>query len=253
MKAKPTARLHIVMAREAPLAVVIRRGPAKQVCTVLWNRRTDEFTLGQWLRGRIYEDRCDLSPDGRYLIYFAFDGRTHRQYGNAWTAVSRAPWLKAIALYAKGSCWGGGGYFTGARTYWLDSEHQCVQNTHKVRRDLAPVYPQIWYDRWEEAGWTFREELDGAGEKVRLREKELPRGWTLRFRPLAGYELEHIRSKLLRQFNCWEWAEFDQKRLVWAENGCLFAAALDREAGVSSPTLLHDFNAMKFEAREAPY
>ena len=71
MKPKPPARLHVILAREAPLAVVIRRGPAKQVCTVLWNRRTDEFTLGQWLKGRIYEDRCDLSPDGRYFIYFA--------------------------------------------------------------------------------------------------------------------------------------------------------------------------------------
>ena len=29
------------------LPVVIRRGPAKQACTILWNRRTDEFTLGE--------------------------------------------------------------------------------------------------------------------------------------------------------------------------------------------------------------
>src|SRR5512137_1328983 len=102
MKPTPPARLHVILAREAPLALVIRRGPAKQVCTILWNRRTDEFTLGQWLKGRIYEDRCDLSPDGRYFIYFAFGGRPQRQY-KAWTAVSRAPWLKAIALYSKGS------------------------------------------------------------------------------------------------------------------------------------------------------
>ena len=91
------------------------------------------------------------------------------------------------------------------------------------------------------------------GDKVRLREKELPRGWILRFRPLAGYEFEHTRSKLLRQFKCWEWAEFDRNRVVWAEKGGLFAAAPDREAGVGAPTLLHDFNAMKSEARAAPY
>jgi hypothetical protein len=40
---------------------------------------------------------------------------------------------------------------------------------------------------------------------------------------LAGYELEHTRSKRLRLFPGWEWAEFDEKRLVWAEKGCLFA------------------------------
>jgi hypothetical protein len=253
MKPKPPARLHVILASEAPLSVVIRRGPAKQVCTILWNRRTDEFTLGQWLKGRIYEDRCDLSPDGRYFIYFAYDGRTHREHGPAWTAVSRAPWLKAIALYTKGSTWGGGGMFTGPRTYWLDSEHVCVQDTTEVRRDVRDVWPQIWHDRWAEAGWLFREELDAAGERVRLREKELPRGWYLRLRPSPGYELEHTRSKLIRQFPEWEWAEFDRNRLVWAEKGCLFAAVLDCKTGVGSPTLLHDFNDMKFEAKTAPY
>ena len=252
-KATATARLHVVLAREAPLAVVIRRGPAKQVCTVLWNRRTDEFTLGQWLRGRIYEDRCDLSPDGRYLIYFAFDGRPHRQHGPSWTAVSRAPWLKAIALYAKGDCWGGGGIFTGARSYWLDPDHRCVQETAEVRRDLTADYPQIRHARWAEAGWRFHYELDAAGIKQGFREKDLPRAWILRLRFAQGYELEHPPSGRLKQFPGWEWAELDRNRLVWAEKGCLFAAALDREAGVGSPTLLRDFNAMKFEARAAPY
>ena len=47
MKPTPPARLHVILTRQAPLAVVIRRGPAKQVCTLLWDRRTDEFTLGK--------------------------------------------------------------------------------------------------------------------------------------------------------------------------------------------------------------
>jgi hypothetical protein len=243
----------VILAREAPLAVVIRRGPAKQVCTVLWNRRTDEFTLGQWLKGRIYEDRCDLSPDGRHFIYFAYDGRTHREHGPAWTAVSRAPWLKAIALYSKGSTWGGGGLFTGARTYWLDSEHVRVQDTTEVRRDVGDVWPRIWHDRWAESGWRFREEVDTAEEKVRLREKELPRGWVLRFRGSTGYELDHVRSRGLWPFPGWTWAEFDRNRLVWAENGCLFTAGLDRAKGIGVPGLLYDFNDMEFEARAAPY
>jgi hypothetical protein len=252
MKPKPTARLHVILAREAPLAVVIRRGPAKQVCTFLWNRRTDEFTLGQWLRGRIYEDRCDLSPDGRYFIYFAFDGRPHREHGPCWTAVSRTPWLKAIALYAKGSTWGGGGCFTGPRTYWLDSEHRCVQDTTEVRRDLTEVWPQIWHARWAEAGWRFYEHME-AGVQQGFREKELPRGWILRLVFAQGYELEHPSSRQSKQFPASQWAELDRNRLVWAEKGCLFAAALDRQAGVGTPKLLHDFNDMKFEARAATY
>jgi hypothetical protein len=142
--------------------------------------------------------------------------------------------------------------FTGPRTYWLDSEHVCVQDTTEVRRDVRDVWPQIWHDRWAEAGWQFREELDAAGERVRLREKELPRGWVLRVRPSSGYELEHSRSGLLRQLPDWQWAELDRNRLVWTEKGCLFAANLDQETVVSSPKLLHDFNNMKFETKAAP-
>jgi hypothetical protein len=45
----------------------------------------------------------------------------------------------------------------------------------------------------------------------------------------------------------------DGQRAIWAEKGCLFAAALDRENGFGAPTLLQDFNGMTFETREAPY
>jgi len=84
------ARIHVLLAREAPLGVVIRRGPSKQVCTVQWDRRDDEFQIGQWLRGRIYERRCDLSTDGKHLIYFALNGKWSADYRGSWTAISRA-------------------------------------------------------------------------------------------------------------------------------------------------------------------
>lgn len=77
------ARLHVILAREAPKAVVFRRGPTGQVCTLGWDLETDTFTMGQWLKGRIYEYRSDLSPDGELMIYFAADYRhpdTIRQY-----------------------------------------------------------------------------------------------------------------------------------------------------------------------------
>jgi hypothetical protein len=253
MKPVPPARLHVILAREAPLAVVIRRGPARQVCTILWDRHTDEFTLGQWLKGRIYEDRCDLSPDGRYFIYFAYDGRAHREQGPAWTAVARAPWLKAVALYRKGSTWGGGGLFTGARTYWLDSEHVCVRDTTEVRRDMRDLWPRIWHDRWAETGWQFNQKPDAAGQAQGFREKELPRGWKLRCKFGGGYELEHVRANSGWSFPGWTWAEWDRSRLVWTERGGLYTASLEREAGLGPPTLLQDFNAMKFESRVAPY
>src|ERR1700735_2789719 len=69
------ARLHVILARRAELGIVVRRGPAKSICTLLWDRRTDTFCMGQWLRGRIYGRRCDLSPDGRYLWGAVLEGR----------------------------------------------------------------------------------------------------------------------------------------------------------------------------------
>ena len=72
----------------------------------------DATEVGQWLRGRLYELRADLSPDGKYLIYFAMNGHWGSRAKGAWTAISRAPYLTAIALFAKGDCWNGGGLFT---------------------------------------------------------------------------------------------------------------------------------------------
>src|SRR5262252_8905258 len=103
--------LHVLLARRARVGVVLRRGPSRSVCAIGWDRDRDTFEIGQWLRGRIYERRSDLSPDGQYMIYFAMDGRWSSRTRGAWTAISIAPHLKAIALYAKGDCWHGGGLF----------------------------------------------------------------------------------------------------------------------------------------------
>lgn len=68
---KVPARLHAILARRGSNAVVFRRGPSDKAAVIGWDRSNDTFTLGQWLRGRIYPLRCDLSPSGKYLIYFA--------------------------------------------------------------------------------------------------------------------------------------------------------------------------------------
>src|ERR1044071_8005891 len=83
------AHLHVLLARDAKVGLVIRRGPSKSVCTVLWDRKRNKFKLGQWIRGRIYERRCDLSPDGKHFIYFSMNGRCKSETKGSWTAISR--------------------------------------------------------------------------------------------------------------------------------------------------------------------
>ena len=132
-----TARLFVIRAREAPMAVIFRRGPSKQVRLISWNTDTDDLQGGQWLKGRIYERRCDLSPDGRYLIYFAAN---HKSPSYSWTAISRPPYLTALAFWPKGDCWEGGGLFEDARNIWLNDK---ILDVVEEARDL-PGNLKLW-------------------------------------------------------------------------------------------------------------
>ncbi|WP_245294401.1 hypothetical protein [Rhizobium aegyptiacum] len=115
---KPAAtRLYAILARTARTGVIFRRGPSKQVQLIRWDLGSDTFEHGQWLKGRIYERRCDLSPSGRLLVYFAATNRA--PYGT-WTAISKPPFLTALALWPKGDAWGGGGIFEDEETLLLN-------------------------------------------------------------------------------------------------------------------------------------
>lgn len=111
---KSQVRLYCILAKEAPVAVLFRRGPSKRVLLILWRTDTDKFEEGQWFKGRIYERRCDLSPTGRRLIYFA---QNHKDLYFSWTAVSKPPFVTALALWPKGDCWGGGGLFISTKLF----------------------------------------------------------------------------------------------------------------------------------------
>jgi hypothetical protein len=110
-------RLYFIVARDAPVAVVFRRGPSRQVELLRWDFVTDELLAGQWLKGRIYERRADLSPSGDLLIYFAAKFETKVR---TWTAISRPPYLTALAFWPKGDAWGGGGLFNSERDVLLN-------------------------------------------------------------------------------------------------------------------------------------
>ncbi len=266
------ARLHVLLAREAKVGLVIRRGASKSVCTVFWNRERDTFKLGQWMRGRIYERRCDLSPDGRHFIYFAMNGRWQSETKGSWTAISRPPFLKAISLFAKGDCWHGGGLFLSDREFWLNDGygHAELKKSSYLRRNVSRHPPQyfggecltVYYNRLQRDGWVMRdEEYQGAT----LFEKTLSRSWMLRKLAFAeigappgrgcywdAHELRHESTETVLAFPEWEWADYVDRRLVWAVEGQLRAARLGR-GELLGEKLLHDFNRIKFEAIAAPY
>jgi hypothetical protein len=112
-------RLFVIPARDAPVAAVLRRGPSSWYQVLRWDTSSDEVSDGAWFRGRIYEDKCDLSPDGELFVYFCHGGRSRPVYTDSWTAVSRLPWLSALALWPSGTTYGGGGRFADDRTLIL--------------------------------------------------------------------------------------------------------------------------------------
>lgn len=135
--------LFCILARNSQKSVIFRRGPTKQVLLILWDRKKDQFKIGQWFRGRIYERRCDLSPSGNFLIYCA----GHRKYPKykTWTAVSSPPQLETIFRFSKEDAWGGGGLFENESKILLNhSFHSCKnedqQNAfHNANFNIQPL------------------------------------------------------------------------------------------------------------------
>lgn len=255
---------------------MLRRGPSKTTCAIGWDRRKDTFTVGQWVRARIYERRCDLSPDGKHLIYFAMNGRDETKTGGSWTAVSRAPYLKAITLLGKGDCWHGGGLFRNDRRYWLNDGkgHKPLLQSNRVTRDETWQPPgyyggeclHVYFNRLQRDGWTLRPDLSPDDGATTVFDKSPGHRWTLRKYCHAGighpegkgvyydhHALVHDDSyEDAMDFPNWEWADLDRGRLVWSESGRLHAAYL-KTSGLKDVQLLHDFNDMTFEAIAAPY
>ncbi len=272
-------RVHILLARQSQVAVAIRRGPSNRVCTVGWDRRTDEFRVGQWIKGRIFERRSDLSPDGRHLIYFAANGKWQSPSRGSWTAISKTPFLKALGLWANGSSWNGGGLFTTNRTYWLNVfpfgpfGHEERLKPVGLERDERPPFregygsecPGVYYIRLQYDGWRLLASTRVGSDGQTVFEKSALHGWVLEktahetSHPPPGKGCYFDTHRLIRgggskvlDLPDWEWADIDGKRLVWVTAGVLHAAQLTTE-GLERETVLFDFNPLTFEELRAPY
>ena len=81
---------------------MIRRGPTSWCGIGRWDVATARYEHGAWLRGRIYPQRCDLSADGKWLCYFALQPSAGWELGWTYVAVSRLPWLYALAAWRTG-------------------------------------------------------------------------------------------------------------------------------------------------------
>lgn len=272
------ARVHVILARESSSAIIIRRGPSKRVCTIGWDRKTDRFTTGQWLKGRIYERRCDLTPDGKHFIYFAMNGKWESETKGSWTAISRTPYLKAEGLWVNGSGWNGGGLFIDNKSVWINEyiygDNEVLCSTSKFSAvDELPHHenyggecPGVYYVRLQRDDWRLVSlSSDVQGRAYTEFEKTLPKGWVLEKRayetinsPVGKgcyydeHVLKHREQEVSDYYPDWEWADYDGKQLMWTEKGVLYKARVGAR-GLEKVCELRDFNDMEFEGLVAPY
>ncbi|HET7584954.1 MAG TPA: hypothetical protein VFK13_08605 [Gemmatimonadaceae bacterium] len=248
---------------------------------IRWNTYRDVFQRGQWFHGRIYQRRSDLSPDGEHLLYFVskFSGCNIADgYTYAWTAVSRPPWLTALALWPKGNCWWGGGLFLSNRRVLLNhrpreaSFHPNHKPPATLRVDPNPDASgeddPLYSTRLTRDGWVVTQEW----------ERQRPTSWKEGFRTITPERRErvhpsgHITLRMERSFSGYryrerfeilsargapdltgvDWADWDRGgRLVFLRHSAVWVARVNGDS-IEPPTQLIDLTDDKPTTREAP-
>jgi hypothetical protein len=162
-----SSRLYVLLAREAPTGVILKRGPGKWTQLILWRTDNDAFELGQWFKGRVWETVCDLSPNGKLLLYCVSKVNSFtlqdKEYTHTWTAVSKPPYFTALALWPNGDAnEPGGGVFLDNNTVKLNfsapHHNEFRPRGLKIIRDVPKTRLPFSDRRFEESGWLIEQE-----------------------------------------------------------------------------------------------
>jgi len=271
----PSCQLQVLLARSAPVGIIFRRGPSKWVQLIRWDTENDKFEPGQWFHGHIYVGRSDLSPDGSLLIYFAnkFSRKTltDKEFTYAWTAISRPPFLTALALWPKGDCWHGGGLFGGPNDVLLNHRPDAATpqpkhlpkgvrvraNPQACGEDDPILIPRMERDGWKHLQWMDYDYAARRSKQPAISEKAFPKG-KLRLRVDKFYDPnEQLLCYLVdrkdhrTEIGIGSWADIDQRgRLVFASQGKLFSGDVKKDRVILRP--LADFCAAKPDRLQAP-
>jgi hypothetical protein len=281
-------RIYAILARDRPFAAVFRRGPSKNVLLLGWNTLNDTFQPGQWLKGRIYERRCDLSPKGDLLVYCAANNRAPIY---SWSAISRPPFLTALAMWPKNDAWGGGGRFVSRTRMELnhhDSELKLAQGfsvpkwlkvTQFGERPGRGEDDPIYSERLKRDGWKLvdfpTETKDDFNAKMWMKFSP-PIKWMKPNRKWPRYSLEMSILGIKEKNGPWyvtehslrdeqesrldnigrsDWADWSQSGdLLFARDGCLYRVPC--KAGIlarlQDAVEIADFSGMRFQPVKAP-
>jgi hypothetical protein len=184
------ARVEAIIARNAAVAAIFRRGPSRFVRMLKWNLRTDRIEGGQWIEARVMVDRSDISPDGNLVACFV---ASYRKAPWTWTAISRPPYFTALAVWPKGDTWGGGGLFASDDHFllWHDTRIQYGVDQFQLMQDFStprqfrvqafashsPVPAcDVEQTRMVLSGWRFLQRRTAGPRTVRNPDMDYPFG-----------------------------------------------------------------------------
>jgi len=269
MKKTVPPRIYCIPAINAPVVAVFRRGPTNWSHVGRWDLAKKQYEPGAWLQGRIFPRRCDLSPDGQFLCYFAHKPNATWPHGEAYVAVSKLPWLTALYAFPTCGTWARGYYFTEDQ----DSEkpEDAALPIHYGLRSIPVV--QFANERrrgWSEAADSPRRAAGDAwdeGRNARIQKRQPGGGHLLCVESVgkAGGEfgvnqaVDGLRVRYwletdddIQPLNHVQWADWDREGqlLVATRDGKLQVLNLD--SGGSDPLFEEDLSASEPNPAPAP-
>lgn len=179
-------RIFGIAAARAPIVAVLRRGPSDWSHLGAWDVGRGVYTPGAWIHGTLYPQRCDLSPDGRWFSYLMLKGAATWKAGATYVAISRLPWLTALAAWRTDGTWTRGIHFVEDTRVWQVAD-PAVGDAAPCRRKfgLALTAASVFAVE-RRRGWTETSDSPPPGPSDPWDEQRAPRVTMEKARPGSG-------------------------------------------------------------------
>ena len=263
------ARLYVLIPIESHNAIIICRHSSKKTGVFGWDMLINKVTVSQWLKSRIHEYFSDITPDGKYFIYSSIDK------GYSYTAISKAPWIKAISFWWDGG-FRGGGFFIDNKRYILNNgnvgSHKFIDKSLtglksgefvQKNQPLTAVYKALFADysfcaRLLKSGWILKNKENKTHIFIKMIDENTliektvygyPHGTNIKGKGSFWEAHKIIKGEVVEEKKDWEWCEYKYGNIYYAEKGCLYELfSIDGD-----PKLIYDFNDEEFAEKIAPY
>lgn len=263
MSANPSPpRLHALLATNAPIVVVFRRGPSDWFQILKWDLAANNVEPGVWVRGKLYPRRCDVSHDGRYTCTMFIKGTDEF---NVFVVISRLPWLAPLESWDEGDTWGRGWRFADHRAFGVLGQRLDRGRGLKplrLRRGTPRQFEQELHRGWSEADDSPRPIAGDTWDEQRraIIHKQQPDG---RFRLRATFPASAADASA-------EWASptyelLEDSRVIsplepvqwadWSPDGRLLTASIDgklRATDAAHQSCSFDFDISQLKPNPQP-